>query len=53
MTTYDTTQKVLRLIQLSTKDEIAKKIGISRNTLNARLSFHSWKKSEIALIKIL
>lgn len=51
MTKHETTQKVLRLISLSTKDEIAKKIGISRPTLDARLSFHNWKISETTHIE--
>ena len=50
---YDITQKVLRLLLKETKEEIHKKIGISRPTLDARLKFHSWKKSEITLIKTL
>ncbi len=53
MTNYETTSKVKKLIDLKTKDHIAKEIGISRPTLDARLSFHRWKKSEIALIKSL
>lgn len=53
MKNYDTTQKIRKLIDISTKDEIAKKIGISRPTLDARLSFHNWKVSEIHLIKSL
>lgn len=50
---YDTTQIVLKLLLSKTKEEIAKDIGISRPTLDARLKFHSWKKSEITLIKTL
>lgn len=50
---YDTTQIVLRLLLTKTKEEIAKDIGISRPTLDARLKFHSWKKSEVTLIKTL
>lgn len=50
---YDTTQKVLRLLLKETKEEIHKKIGISRPTLDARLKFNNWKKSEITLIKTL
>jgi predicted DNA binding protein len=53
MTKYECTQKVKKRIQLSTKDEVAKEIGISRPTLDARLSFHSWKVSEIYLISTL
>ena len=50
---YDITQKVLRLLLKETKEEIHKKIGISRPTLDARLKFNNWKKSEITLIKTL
>jgi len=50
---YDTTQRVLQLLLKETKEDIHKKIGISRPTLDARLKFHSWKKSEITLIKTL
>ena len=50
---YDTTQRVLRLLLKGNKKEVAKEIGISRPTLDARLKFHSWKKSEINLIKTL
>ena len=53
MTKHETTQKVMRLISLSTKDEIAKKIGIARPTLDARLKWHKWKISEITQIKSL
>lgn len=53
MKNYSTTQKVLRLIENKTKDEVSKDIGISRPTLDSRLRFHTWKKSEIALIKTL
>lgn len=51
MTKYDATQKVKRRIQESTKEEVSKELGISRPTLDARLSFHNWKISEIALIE--
>ncbi len=50
---YDTTQKALRLLLQYSKEDLCKKIGISRPTLNARLRFHSWKVSEIILIKTL
>lgn len=50
MTKYETTQKVKRLIDLTTKEEVAKSIGISRPTLDTRLSFHNWKISEITHI---
>jgi len=51
MTKYEATQKVKKRIQLSTKEEVAKEIGISRPTLDARLQWHKWKISEIALIE--
>jgi hypothetical protein len=50
---YDTTQKVLRLLLSDTKENIAKRIGITRPTLNGRITFHSWKESEITHIKTL
>lgn len=50
MTKHETTNKVLRLISLATKDEIAKKIGIARPTLDARLKWSKWKISEITHI---
>jgi predicted DNA-binding protein (UPF0251 family) len=50
MIKYPITQKVLRLIDKLSKDELAKEIGISRPTLDARLKFHNWKVSEIYLI---
>lgn len=51
MTKHETTNKVLRLISLSTKEEVAKKIGIARPTLDSRLRFHTWKVSEISHIE--
>lgn len=51
MTKYEATQKVKRKLNFQTKEEIAKDIGISRPTLDARLSFHNWKVSEITHIK--
>ena len=50
MTNYETTQKVLRFINKTSKDEVSKKLGISRPTLDARLKWHKWKVSEIFLI---
>lgn len=35
------------------KTEVAKRIGISRPTLNSRLKKNNWKKSEKLLIKVL
>lgn len=34
-----------------TKRDIAKEIGITRATLNKRLSLHKWKVSEKKLVK--
>lgn len=51
MTKHETTKKVLRLISYLTKDEIARKIGISRPTLDARLKWHTWKTSEIYVVE--
>jgi len=51
MTKYEATQKVKKRIQLSTKDEVSKELGISRPTLDARVQWHTWKVSEIALIE--
>ena len=51
MTSYETTMKIKRKLDFETKTQIAKKIGISRNTLDARLQWHNWKISEIALIE--
>ena len=48
-----TTTKVKLLLQTSTYEEIAEKIGISRTTLYKRLQCNDWKVSEIALITIL
>lgn len=53
MTKYEATQKVKRLNLTETLDEISKKIGISRPTLNIRLNNNNWKVSEIHLIKSL
>lgn len=51
MTKYEATQKVKKRIINSTKEDVSKDLGISRPTLDARLSFHNWKISEIALIE--
>ncbi len=53
MSNWRTTHKVLNLLITYTKEDLSKKIGISRPTLNARLLNHSWKISEITLIKTL
>lgn len=53
MTKYEATQKVKRAINTNnlTKEEVAKVIGISRPTLDARLQWHTWKIAEITHIK--
>lgn len=51
MTKYEATQKVKKRILLSTKDEVAKELGISRPTLDARISYHTWKISELTHIE--
>ena len=53
MTKYECTQKVLKRIAIGSKDEVAKEIGITRPTLDARLKWHSWKISELTHIKTL
>jgi len=51
MTKYEATQKVLKRIAISTKDEVSKELGISRPTLDARLQWHKWKISELTHIE--
>jgi hypothetical protein len=51
MTNYEATMKIKRKLDFETKEEISKQIGISRPTLDARLQWHNWKISEIALIE--
>jgi hypothetical protein len=51
MTKYETTQKVKKTLENNTKDDVAKDIGISRPTLDARLQWHTWKIAEITHIK--
>lgn len=51
MTKYETTQKIKKLLIEKTKDEVSKMIGISRPTLDARLSFNNWKITEISHIE--
>ena len=45
-----TTTKAKLLLQTSTYEEVAEKIGISRTTLYKRLQLNDWKVSEIYLI---
>lgn len=51
MNKYEVTQKVRRKLYFETQEEICKKIGITRPTLNARLKSNNWKVSEIYLIQ--
>lgn len=53
MTKYEATQKVLKRIAITSKNDTAKEIGITRPTLDARLKWHTWKISEITYIKLL
>ncbi len=49
------TEKVLMVIQTgkSTKKELSESLGISRPTLDKRISSDSWKKGELKLIESL
>lgn len=51
MTKLETTTKVQRLRLSYTDEELSKKIGITRPTLNSRIANHKWKVSEIFLIE--
>lgn len=51
MTKFEATQKIKKRLFDKTKDEVSKELGISRPTLDARLSWNTWKISEIALIE--
>ena len=53
MTKYEATQKIKKRIDLTTKEEVSKELGISRPTLDARIQWHNWKVSEITHIKSL
>lgn len=47
-----TTEIVKRLLNFRfTKTDLALELGISRPTLDTRLKDHSWKKSEVVMIK--
>ena len=50
MTKYEATQKIKKRLLNSTKEEVAKEIGITRPTLDARLKWHNWKISEVTHI---
>jgi len=51
MTKYECTQKIKKRLFEKTKEEVAKELGISRPTLDARLLYHTWKISEITHIE--
>lgn len=51
MTKLEATSKAQRLRLSFTDDEVAKKIGITKPTLYARISKHNWKVSEIFLLE--
>lgn len=51
MTKLETTSKIQRLRLHKTDEEVAKIIGISRQTLYTRIAKHNWKTSEIFLIE--
>lgn len=51
MTKYECSQKIKKRLIDKTKEEVSKELGISRPTLDARLSFHTWKVSEISHIE--
>lgn len=52
MTKFEATSKIQRLRQANiTDDELAKKIGISKPTLYARITNHNWKVAELFLIE--
>ena len=53
MTKFEATQKIKKRLNYKTKEEVAIELGISRPTLDARLSFHTWKLAELTLIKTL
>ena len=53
MTKFEATQKIKKRIDLTTKEEVSKELGISRPTLDARIQWHNWKVSEIHLISTL
>jgi hypothetical protein len=51
MTRLEATAKAQRLRLSYTDEELCKKIGITRPTLNSRVLNHKWKVSEIFLIE--
>lgn len=51
MTKLETTAKVQRLRLYENDEDLCKRIGITRPTLNSRIVRHNWKVSEIFLIE--
>lgn len=51
MTRLEATAKAQRLRTSYTDEELCKKLGITRPTLNSRIANHKWKASEIFLIE--
>lgn len=51
MTKLEATVKVNRLLISYNHDDFAKKLGISKPTLYARLAKHNWKLGELSLIE--
>ena len=47
------TDKAKALILINSKIWLTEKLGISRGTLDLRLTKHNWKESEIFMIKSL
>ena len=51
MTKLEATTKIQNLRLTYTDEELSKKIGITRPTLNTRVKNHKWKVSELFLIE--
>ena len=50
-TRLEATNKIRERLNGKTYDDVAGEIGITKPTLYARLAEHSWKKSELVLIR--
>lgn len=50
MTKNQATAKIITRLLKSTKEDVALELGISRPTLDKRLKFNTWKKSELTHI---
>jgi transcriptional regulator of acetoin/glycerol metabolism len=53
MTKLEITKKVQILLSKYVHEDVAKKIGVSRNTMYKRIVLHNWKKTEITHIESL